>query len=292
MSLTPDPTAHVTHTETIVETSTIPRWVSILFVIAFIIVGYLLYTGYSDREYVHSQFDTANRQAQALGAELDKTNSRIADLKGQLEVTTQKLGLTENELARARTLAQQISAQQKASDEQLRGQIGQVQQDTSAKFGEVNTAITGTKGDVAETRKDLEDTKAKLVSTVGDLGVQSGLIARNHDEVEELKRLGERNIFEFNLTKEKKPQKVGPVMVTLRKTDPKHFTYTMDVIADDKNIEKKDRTAGEPIQFYVRGARAPYEMVVFDVNKNRISGYLSTPKDNTAPAPSAAASQQ
>lgn len=292
MSLTPDPTAHVTHTETIVETSTTPRWVSILFVIAFIIVGYLLYAGYSDREYVHSQFDTANRQAQALGAELDKTNSRIADLKGQLEVTTQKLGLTENELARARTLAQQISAQQKASDEQLRSQIGQVQQDTSAKFGEVDTAITGTKGDVAATRKDLDDTKAKLVSTVGDLGVQSGLIAKNHDEVEELKRLGERNIYEFNITKEKKPQKVGPVQVSLRKTDPKHFTYTLDVIADDKNIEKKDRSAGEPIQFYVRGARAPYEVVVFDVNKNRISGYLSTPKDNTAPAPSAAASQQ
>src|SRR5487761_177971 len=147
MSLTPDPTAqHVSHTETIVETSTIPRWVSILFVLAFILVGYLLYASYSDREYVRTQLDSSNRQAQALGAELDKTNNRIADLKGQLEVTTQKLGLTENELARARTLAQQISTQQKASDEQLRGQIGQVQQDTSAKFGEVNTAITGTKG--------------------------------------------------------------------------------------------------------------------------------------------------
>lgn len=293
MSLTPDPTAHVSHTETIVETSTLPRWVSILFVLAFILVGYLLYASYSDREYVRTQLDTSNRQAQALGAELDKTNNRIADLKGQLEVTTQKLGLTENELARARTLAQQISTQQKQSDEQLRSQIGQVQQDTSAKFGEVTTALNGTKGDVDATRKDLDATKAKLQSTVGDLGVQSGLIARNHDEVEELKRLGERNIFEFNITKEKKPQKVGPVQVTLVKADVKHFRYTMDVMADDKNIQKKDKTVGEPVQFYVRGARAPYELVVFDVNKNRVSGYLSTPKDNTAPAPSTpSASQQ
>lgn len=286
MSLTPDPTAGV-RTETIIETSSTPRWVSILFVIAFILVAYLLYASYSDRQAVRTELDSSNRQAQALAAELDKTNSRIADLKGQLEVTSQKLGLTQDELARARTLAQSISKQQQQSDQQLRAQIGQVQQDTTSKFGEVNNEITGTKSDVAATRSDLDATKAKLQSTVGDMGVQSGLIAKNHDEVEELRRLGERNIFEFNITKSKKPAKVGPIQVTLRKADPKHFTYTVDVLADDKNIEKKDRTVGEPVQFYVHGARAPYEVVVFTVAKERITGYLSTPKDNTASAPSA-----
>jgi hypothetical protein len=115
--------------------------------------------------------------------------------------------------------------------------------------------------------------------------VQSGLIARNHDEVEELKRLGERDIFEFSLKKEKTPQHVGPIQVLLRKTDTKHYKYTVDVVADDKNIEKKDKTVGEPIQFYVRGARAPYEIVVFDLGKDQAKGYLSTPKSASAAPP-------
>jgi hypothetical protein len=108
--------------------------------------------------------------------------------------------------------------------------------------------------------------------------------------VEELKRLGERDIFEFSLKKAKIPQHVGPIQVVLRKTDTKHYKYTMDVVADDKNIEKKDRTVGEPIQFYVRGARAPYEIVVFDVGKDDAKGYLSTPKVG-GPAPAAAANK-
>ncbi|MGH9757371.1 MAG: hypothetical protein ACRD4M_06505, partial [Candidatus Acidiferrales bacterium] len=169
-----------------------------------------------------------------------------------------------------------------------------VQADTSTKFGQVATELSGTKSDVAATKADLEATKNKLQSTVGDLGVQSGLIALNHDEVEELKRLGERDIYEFSLTKSKTPQHVGPIQVGLRKTDTKHYRYTMNVVADDKSIEKKDKTVGEPVQFYVRGARAPYEIVVFDLSKNTAKGYLSTPKSATAappaaPAPAAAA---
>ena len=285
MSLTPDPTAGHSPEPMLVEASNTPRWVMILFVIAFILVGYLFYSAYSDRQAVRNQIDASNRQAQALAAQLDKTNSRIADLKGELDVTTQKLGLTQDELAHARSLAQTIRKEQKESDTQLRTQIGQVQQDTSAKFGQVATQLSGTQNDVDATKKDLEATKSRLQSTIGDLGVQSGLIARNHDEVEALKRLGERNIYEFDISKSKKPQKVGPIEVTLRKVDPKHYRYTVNVLADDKSIEKKDKTVGEPVQFYVRNARVPYEIVVFEVNKNKINGYLSTPKDNAAAAP-------
>ena len=128
------------------------------------------------------------------------------------------------------------------------------------------TELSGTKTEVDATKADLETTKSKLQSTIGDLGVQSGLIARNHDEVEELKRLGERDIFEFSLNKSSQgPDRVGPIQVQLRKIDTKHFKYTLNVVADDKSIEKKDKTVGEPVQFYVRGARAPYEIVVFDL---------------------------
>ena len=274
----------------IVESSALPRWVILLFVVAFAFSGYLLYANYQDRQATAKNLGDANTKTQALAAELDKTNSRIADLKGQLDVTSQKLGLTQDELARARGLAQNIKKAQEASDTQLRQQIGEVQQDATTKIGAVSTQLTGTQSDVAATKADLEATKGKLQTAVGDLGVQSGLIATNHDEVEELKRLGERDIFEFTLSKSSKtPQHVGPIQVSLKKVDDKHFKYTVNVVADDKTIEKKDRTVGEPIQFYVHGARAPYEIVVFDLTKDSAKGYLSAPKAGGAPAASAAA---
>lgn len=291
MSLTPStPTPEPREEVQYAETSPLPRWVPVLFVLAFLLVGYLVYANYSARQAASRSADEANKRIQALGAELDKTNSRLADFKGQLDVTSQKLGLTEDELARARGLAQSIRKQQQQSDAQLRASIGQIQQDTTTKFGQVNSDLTSTKTDLSATKADLETTKGKLQSTIGDLGVQSGLIARNHDEVEELKRLGERDIFEFSLGKTKKPQHVGPIQLELRKIDSKHYRYTLNVVADDKTIEKKDKTVGEPVQFYVRGARAPYEIVVFDLSKKEAKGYLSTPKSPNAAPPSAPAS--
>jgi len=273
-----------------VEATALPRWVTILFVVAFALVGYLLYANYEQREALRKSQEDANKKTQAMVAEIDKTNSRIADLKGQLDVTSQKLGLTQDELARARGLAQSVKTEQQKSDAQLREQIGAVQADTTAKFGQMSTQLNGTQTDLNATKADLAATKTQMQTMKGDLGVQSGLIARNHDEVEELKRLGERDIFEFSLNKSKKGlEHVGPIQVQLKKTDPKKYQYTLNVVADDKTIEKKDRTAGEPIQFYVHGVRAPYEIVVFDVAKDQIKGYLSTPKSAGAappPAPS------
>jgi len=282
MSLTPNSPSEVPAD----EAAALPRWVTLLFVVAFALVACLLYATYDQRQSLRKTQDDANKKTQALAAEVDKTNARIADLKGQLDVTSQKLGLTEDELARARGLAQTARKEQQQSDVQLRQQIGAVQEDTTTKFGQVATELSGTKSDVAATKADLEATKGKLQSTIGDLGVQSGLIARNHDEVEELKRLNQRDIFEFTLGKTKGPQHVGPIQLLLRKIDTKRFRYTMNVVADDKSIEKKDKTVGEPVQFYVRGARAPYEIVVFDVSKNEAKGYLSTPKSATAAPPS------
>src|SRR5277367_132179 len=269
-----------------VEAASLPRWVMVLFVVAFALVAYLLYAGYAERQAQHKAEEDATQKAQATAAELDKTNSRIADLKGQLDVMSQKLGLTEDELARARGLAQTVRNDQQKSDQQFRQQLGAVQADTTTKFGQISTQINGTQTDLNATKADLEATKGAMSSMKGDLGVQSGLIARNHDEVEELRRLGERDIFEFTLNKSaKSPEHVGPIQVQLKKTDAKKFKYTVNVVADDKTIEKKDRTAGEPIQFYVRGARAPYEIVVFDLTKDTAKGYLSTPKSANAAPP-------
>jgi hypothetical protein len=287
MSLTPN-TPTPAASETAVYTAPgLPRWVMVLFVLAFALVGYLFYANYTDRETLRHTQEDADKRSQALATELDKTNSRVADLKGQLDVTSQKLGLTQDELARARGLAQLARKDQQQSDSQLRQQIGAVQADTATKFGEVATQINGTQTDLNSTKADLEATKGKLQSTVGDLGVQSGLIARNHEEVEELKRLGERDIFEFTLNRSSKsPEHLGPIQVQLRKIDTKHYRFTLNVVADDKTIEKKDKTVGEPVQFYVHGARAPYEIVVFDLTKDSAKGYLSTPKSATAAPPS------
>lgn len=290
MSLTPSTPTPETH-EFVreVEVSPLPRWVVVLFVIAFGLLGYLVYASYAERQELHRNLTMADQRTQALAAELDKTNARIADLKGQMDVTSQKLGLTEDELARARSLAQTIRKQQQQSDVAFRKQLGGLQQDTATKFGQVSSDLTSTKSDLSTTKADLEATKNKLQSTIGDLGVQSGLIARNHDDVEELKRLGQRDIFEFTLGKTKKPQRLGPIQIQFRKFDAKHYRYTVDVVVDDKKVEKKDKTIGEPVQFYVQGARAPYEVVVFNLTKNQAKGYLSTPKSPNEPAPTPAA---
>jgi peptidoglycan hydrolase CwlO-like protein len=261
------------------EAASTPRWILVVFIAAFILIAYMLYAGNEARTKLESELSQANSKQAVLAAQIEQTNSVVADLRGKLEVTTQKLGFTQAELGQARTLAQNIRQSQKESDEKLTEQIGQAKQEVDAKIGQVSTDLTGAKGDITATKQDLEATKAKLTSTVGDLGVQSGLIARNQEELEQLKRSGERNIYELHLTRSKTPTHVGPIQVTLTKTDPKKFKYTMMVVADDKTIEKKDKQADEPVQFYIKGATKPYEIVVFDVSKDKVNGYLSTPKD-------------
>jgi hypothetical protein len=257
----------------------LPRWIYFVLVILLGGIGYLAWAGYTTRTQFNSDLSKSQEAANQLSARLDQANGRIAELRGQLEVTSRHMNLTEAEIARAHSLAQQIQIDQKASDTKLTSQIGQVQKDSDAKISAVSTDVAGTKTDLDTTKKDLETTKGKLTSAIGDVTNQGGLIAKNHEEVEELKRLGERNIFEFSLAKTKTPQRVGPIQLQLTKVDSKHYRYTVIMVVDDKQIEKKDKTLDELMQFRVNGARAPYELVVNDVSKDKISGYLSTPKE-------------
>jgi hypothetical protein len=261
------------------EEASTPRWIFVVFIAAFALIGYLYYSANDARTKLETELAQANSKQAVLSAQIEQTNSVVADLRGKQEITAQKLGFTQAELGQARALAQNIRESQKESDQKLTEQIGQAKQEAEAKIGQVSTDLNGAKGDINATKQDLEATKAKLTSTVGDLGVQSGLIARNQEELDQLKRQGERNIFELHLTKSKTPTHVGPIQIALTKTDPKKFKYTMTVIADDKTIEKKDKTADEPVQFYIHGVPRPYEIVVFDVTKDKVNGYLSTPKD-------------
>lgn len=275
------------------EATGTPRWIAVLF--GVLIVGLLVlgYSGYSAQSRLSGDLAKTQDQNKVLTAQLDQANSRLADLKANQEVTQQKIGITQAELAKARSRAETIRNDQIASDQKLAGQLTQVQQESNQKISEVSTEVGGAKKDIETTRTDLEATKTKLERATGDMGVMSGLIAHNRDDLEDLKRRGDRNYYEFKITKGKTPQRIGPVQLTLTKVDAKKSKYTVTVFVDDRTIEKRDKTAGEPVQFYVKGSArmAPYEIVVFDVAKNEINGYLATPKDagSGSPAPAAAA---
>jgi hypothetical protein len=277
------------------ENTGTPRWIVALFGVLIVAVAVLGYSGYSGQARLQGDLAKTQDQNKLLTAQLDQANSRLADLKGHIEVTEQKVGITQAELAKARSRAESIRKDQVASDEKIASQLNQVKEESNQKIGEVATEVGGAKKDIEATKTDLEATKGKLERATGDMGVMSGLIAHNRDDLEELKRRGDRNYYEFKITKNKTPQRVGPVQVALTKADQKKSKYTMTVFVDDRSVEKKDKTAGEPVQFYLKGSArmAPYEIVVFDVGKNDINGYLSTPKDAgsgaaAAPAPAAA----
>ena len=270
-----------------------PRWIAVLFVVLFVAlaaVGFFGYTSQSRLSQELAKNEDANKQ---LIQRLDQANASLADLKGHIEVTEEKLGLTQAELAKAKSRAESIRKEQLAADQKFSSQLTEAQKQADEKIGAVATDLGGAKKDLETTRNDLETTKGNLARMQGDEGVMSGLIARNHDDLEDLKRRGERNYYEFTIPKTKNAQRVGPVQISLNKVDPKKSKYTMTVFADDKSIEKRDKTAGEPVQFYMKGAArmAPYEIVVFEVSKNQITGYLSTPKETggASAAPAAAA---
>jgi len=214
---------------------------------------------------------SVKQQNDALMQRLAKSDDQNQQLQSDLKVVTSKLNVTQEELDRARKITKSSVVAYNKKLSEVNTQLG-----TKANIEDVNKLS----GDVTGVKNDLDETKGKLERASGDMGVMSGLIARNHDDLEDLKRRGDRNYFEFTIQRAKTPQHVGPVAIALNKTDSKKSKYTITVLADDKSIEKKDRTAGEPVQFYVKGTgrNSPYEIVVFDVNKNAITGYLSTPK--------------
>src|SRR5215471_19160018 len=269
------------------ENTGTPRWIAVLFGVLFVALAAMGFFGYTAQSRMSQELSKAEDANKQLVQRLDQANASLADLKGHLEVTEEKLGLTTAELAKAKSRAESIRKEQVTADQKLSTQLAQAQKESEEKLGVVTTDLGGAKKDIETTRNDLEATKGKLDRATGDMGVMSGLIARNHDDLEDLKRRGERNYYEFTIPRSKNAQRVGPVQITLNKVDPKKSRYTMTVYADDKQIEKRDKTAGEPVQFYVKGTSrmSPYEVVVFDVGKSQITGYLSTPKDTGGSSP-------
>jgi DNA repair exonuclease SbcCD ATPase subunit len=225
-----------------------------------------------------SSVTTASQQQhlETLKQDLETARTQARSLSSQAKAEAE---------ARAEQLAKQIQAEEAKTTQQVRSEISGVKQTAetaNAKIADVSTDVGTVKTDVASTKSELEKTIADLKSVRGDMGVQSGLIATNGTELAALKRLGERNYFEFKLGKAKLPQRVGDITLKLTDVNPKKNMYSVDVMADDKLTTKKNKSINEPVQFYTSKAKQPYELVVNQVQKNLIVGYLATPKETAA----------
>ena len=216
-------------------------------------------------------------QLNLLTRRVDSGDERYAQLRAQFQVTSEKLGLTEQELSRARSLAEGIKKQQQDAVAALNNAISKKAstEDVNKVEADANAKIGGVSSDLEGTKRDLEATKNALTGAKGEL---SGAIARTHDELVALAHKTDRDYFEFNLAKKKSQQKLGTVTVALLKTDPKKNTFTVNLNFDDKWTQRKDKAMNEPVYFFVQGAQNPLELVVNKLGKDSISGYLSTPK--------------
>ena len=203
----------------------------------------------------------SQKRVQTLQSELSRSQRAATQLVGQAKVDAER---------RVATLQEKVTAEQ-AAQQQAIAAVKQTADTATTQLATVST-------DVQNTKSTLDQTISTLKKASGDIDNQSSLIATNGKELQALKELGERNYNEFTITKSKTPQRVGDVMVELRKVDVKRNRFTVVITADDKQVEKRDRTLNEPIQFYTLKARQPDEIVVNQVKKDTIVGYLSTPK--------------
>jgi hypothetical protein len=246
---------------------------------------------YMQLDKVKQQLTAANDAAQSRIDKLEEatsvstqTNRKTVDqLRDQLERARRQASLAAGEakdeaLKKVDETRTALEAAQAQAKQELSSDISKVRDAADSKISEVGTQVTAVKGDVASTRSELEKTVADLKRATGELDGHSVLIATNQKELSALQALGERNYVQFTISKAKQPQKVGDIAIRLERADPKKNRYSIELTADDKTVEKKDRVVNEPLQFLTSKAKQPYEIVVNDVKKDTIVGYVSIPK--------------
>ncbi|HTA41016.1 MAG TPA: hypothetical protein VK789_01140 [Bryobacteraceae bacterium] len=254
--------------------------------------GFLLYQVHDlrtdtakGREIMQNEIDTLKENSTVMTATQRK---HLDDLKEELDVRSRQLNQAASQAKKeALTYADQQAQKLEAENQKIAGNVTQVSSDLSnvkqsadsanARIADVNTDVTGVKTDLASTKTNLQQTISDLKAVRGDLSSTSSLVATNDKELNELIRRGEKNIVKFNISKKQKGfQKVGDIAMELKNADPKKNKFTIQVQADDKLTEKRDRNINEPLQFYV--SNSLYEIVVNTVSKDAVAGYLSTPK--------------
>ena len=265
----------------IADEATAPRWVGIVVVALAVVSLVALGAGWTAstrskqlEQSLATQAQQSKQNDDVISQRLAKAEDTNAQLQGELSVVTDKMKLTEGELSKARAQAKKIKADDAKELAEMQNQTN-AQLATKASVDDVNKIGT----DVNGVKTDLDATKNNLQMARGEFGT---LIARNHDEVEELRRLGERDYYEFTIDKKNSREKVGNLMVELHATNLKKSQYGVTIFVDDQRHDKRNLTANEPLYFFESGARAPLEFVVNQVGKDKITGYLSVPKVNQA----------
>jgi chromosome segregation ATPase len=264
-------------------------WVAVLTALVLAAGGYAIYLG-NQTQALRSQFIAARQDNAALRAKLSDSAAQLQSaldaMRGALAKAQQDAndGVEKAQTAAIRhadLAASQLAKKSAAEAQRLSDELNKVKDsasEASNRLDGITTDVGTVKTDVASAKTAIDDTRSDLQRARGDMGVMSGLIATNGKQIQALRDLGDRNIYEFTLEKNGKMQKVGDVQLALRKADAGHNRFTIDVLADDKRVEKKDRSVNEPVQFYTLKARQPYELVINQVGKNQVTGYLATPK--------------
>jgi len=267
---------------------------TVLIVAALAGVGYLLYDGNKFQQKTAADIAAISEQLKVLDsrdrAGETKLSGLVSNLKGELSQTQASVGTTKQELLRK--TAAQIEGETRRTKAELSqalstkadsSQVQALKQDADTKIAGVSTEVGGVKtevgnvkSDLASTRKDLEGTQRSLVDVKETL---TAAVAKNASELSELRRKGERDYFEFDINKKNVATKVEDIRLVLTRTDPKKGKYSLQVMVDDNRLEKRERTINEPVQFLVGRNRLRYEVVINWVQKDKVGGYLSIPKD-------------
>ena len=274
--------------EPVVHSTGTPRWVALAVAIVAVLSLIGLGVGWSAISHANSIEQSTQASVKqtndVLGQRLARTEEQNQQLLSDLKVVTDKLNVTQADLIAAR---KQTKSATVAYEKKLTGLQTSVKTELASKANAED--VNKLNGDVNGVKGDLDATKNSIQMARSEMGT---LIARNHDEIDQLRRMGQRDYFEFALTRKSGAQKVGSIQVELKDTNVKKNRYTVNVLADDKSFEKKNRSVNEPIFFYTGGSRAALELVINKVTKSGASGYLSLPKSaGTASASTTAASK-
>ncbi len=275
--------------KTVVKPRFTPRWGLFGFLILLGLQVFLIYQVVGHKHQITESQDQVKaldeKMVAAVSDQEQKFGQKLDALSADFSVVQKRLGVTQKELNQARAAAQRLREEQQQSVQQLNveisrkadsQQLSELKSASDNRFGAVDADVSKVKTDVEATRKALEGARRDIVDVRTTLTQQ---IARNKDELKELRLKGERSFYEFDIQKKKGFALVGDIRVGVMKTNRKRQRYDVRIVVDDSTLEKKRRTINEPVQFLVGPTKLRYELVVNEVRRNRIIGYLSVPKD-------------
>ena len=270
------------------NTTGTPRWIGLAVVVlggvSLLGVG-IGWSALNQAKGVEQTTQASLKQANdALSQRLAKADEINQQMQSDMKVVTDKLNVTHADLVAARKQNKNATV---AVDQKVTSLATSVKAELATKAN--SDDVNKLNGDVNGVKTDLDATKTSIQMARSEMGT---LIARNHDEIDQLRRMGQRDYFEFTVQRKGGATKVGTIQIELKDTNTKKNRYTINVLADDNSFEKKDRSVNEPIFFYTGGTRAAIELVVNKVTKTAATGYLSVPKAAGATSASAATSGQ